>query len=57
MEIFYKKMWEIDREKARQMLIETYLNTGSIKETARLWGTSRNVVRKWLKIRSTGMKD
>ncbi len=49
MEILYKKMWEIDKLEARKMLIESYQNTGSIKKTAYLWGTSRNVVRKWIK--------
>jgi len=29
-------------------LVETYLQTGSITETARRWHTSRNVVRKWV---------
>ena len=49
MEILYKKMWEIDKYQARKMLIETYQKTGSIKKTAYLWGTSRNVVRKWVR--------
>jgi len=46
MEILYKKMWGIDKLEARKMLIESYQKTGSIKKTAYLWGTSRNVVRK-----------
>ncbi|MBC7220520.1 helix-turn-helix domain-containing protein [Candidatus Bipolaricaulota bacterium] len=28
--------------------VETYLETGSVAETARRWHTSRNVVRKWV---------
>ena len=46
MEILYKKMWKIDKLEARKMIIESYQKAGSIKETAYLWGTSRNVVRK-----------
>jgi len=49
MEILYKKMWEIDKLEARKMLVETYQKTGSIKKTAYLWHTSRDVVRKWIK--------
>ena len=37
------------RVEARKKLIETYERTKSISKTAKLWGTSRNVVRKWLK--------
>jgi len=43
------------------MLVETYLKTGSIKKTAYLWHTSRNVVRKWVKRyrekKEVGLKD
>jgi len=49
MEILYKKMWKIDKLEARKSLVETYLKTGSIKKTACLWHTSRNLVRKWVK--------
>jgi len=38
-------------------LIETYMETGSIAETARRWHTSRNVVRKWVeRYRDDGVK-
>lgn len=30
-------------------MIQTYFDTGSIRETARRWKTSRNVVRKWVR--------
>jgi len=43
------------------MLVETYQKTGSIKKTAYLWHTSRNVVRKWVKRypekKEVGLKD
>ena len=34
---------------ARRKLIKTYEVTGSIRKTAALWGTSRLVVRKWVR--------
>ena len=49
MEIFYQEMSKIDKIEARKRVIETYLETGSIRKTARLWGTSRGVVRKWVR--------
>jgi len=39
----------MNREEARRKLVESYISTGSISNTARLWGTSRNVVRKWVR--------
>ena len=42
-------MWEIDKLEARKMLIESYQKAQSIKKTAYLWGTSRDVVRKWIR--------
>jgi len=48
MEISYQKMYQIDKLKAREMIVETYQKTGSVKMTAKLWKTSRNVVRKWI---------
>jgi transposase len=49
MEILYKKMWAINKLESRKMLIGTYQETRSIKKTAYLWATSRNVVRKWVR--------
>ncbi|MFQ6056987.1 MAG: helix-turn-helix domain-containing protein [Methanosarcinales archaeon] len=34
---------------ARKLIVETYLKNRNFSETARLWKTSRNVVRKWVK--------
>lgn len=49
MEIFYQEIQKMKRVEARKKLIKTYERTGSISKTAKLWGTSRSVVRKWLK--------
>ena len=44
----YKELYDMNPVKARLQLIKTYMQTGSIRETARRWGTSRQVVRKWV---------
>jgi len=49
MEIFYHQMCRIDKIEARKMLIKTYEETKSIRKVAKIWMTSRNVVRKWIK--------
>jgi len=49
MEIFYHELQKMKRVEARKRLIETYKKTNSIRKTAKLWGTSRNLVRKWVK--------
>ncbi|MEM3658250.1 MAG: helix-turn-helix domain-containing protein [Candidatus Hadarchaeum sp.] len=36
-------------EGTRRKLVETYMRTGSISQTAHLWGTSRALVRKWVR--------
>jgi len=48
MEVSYEEVYFMNPEEARRKLVETYLLTGSISETARRWYTSRNVVRKWV---------
>ncbi|MGC8817544.1 MAG: helix-turn-helix domain-containing protein, partial [Candidatus Hadarchaeum sp.] len=48
MDLAYKEAYAMNREAARMRLVETYLQTGSIAETARRWHTSRNLVRKWV---------
>ncbi len=49
MEIFYQEIWKMKRVKARKRLVRTYKETNSIRKTAKLWGTSRVVVRKWVR--------
>ena len=39
----------MNRIETGRLLIETYDQTGSYSETAREWGTSRHVVRKWVR--------
>ena len=47
MDLSYQEACIMHREEARRKLVESYISTGSVSNTARLWGTSRNVVRKW----------
>ena len=47
MEISYNKLYRMNREMARKLIVETYLKNRNISLTARIWKTSRNVVRKW----------
>ena len=49
MEIFYQEIQKMKRVEARKRLVETYKETKSIRKTAKLWGTSRTVVRKWIR--------
>ncbi len=42
-------LWEIDKEQARKKLVGSYQGNGSIRQTGQEWGTSRNVVRKWVR--------
>ena len=48
-ELAYREVYAMNKAKARHHLIETYARTGSISQTARSWGTSRAVVRKWVR--------
>jgi transposase-like protein len=49
MDISYRQLYNINQEEARKQIVTTYLATGSISQVARLWHTSRNVVRKWVR--------
>ncbi len=49
MEIFYQEIQKMKRVEAKKRLVETYKETKSIRKTAKLWGTSRTVVRKWIR--------
>jgi len=48
-DLAYQEIYHMNPVKARKQLVETYQETGSISYTSRLWHTSRNVVRKWVK--------
>jgi len=49
MDISYHEVYAMNKEEARRLIIETYLDTGNLSLTARLWHTSRQVVRKWVR--------
>jgi len=49
MDISYRQIYAMNKEEARKQVINGYLATGNISQVARLWHTSRNVVRKWVK--------
>ena len=48
-DLAYREVYAMNRVQARQLLLQTYEQTKSIRATARLWHTSRQVVRKWLR--------
>ncbi len=49
LDLTYREVYAMNRHQARRCLIQTYQETGSIARTARLWQTSPQVVRKWLR--------
>ena len=49
MDISYQEAYTMNKEEARRLIIETYLDTGNLSFTAHLWRTSRQVVRKWVR--------
>ena len=48
-DLAYREVYAMNRVEARHHLVRTYHETGSIRETARRWCTSRQVVRKWVR--------
>ena len=49
MEVLYQEMYKMKSAEARKWLVTTYREIKSIRKTAKLWGTSRFVVRKSLR--------
>ena len=49
MDISYREIYAMNKEEARKQIVSSYLTSGNISQVARLWHTSRNVVRKWVK--------
>lgn len=49
MDISYKEIYAMNKEEARKQVVDTYFTVGSISQVARLWHTSRNVIRKWVR--------
>jgi putative transposase len=48
-DLAYGELYDMNPVKARMHLVRTYEQTGSIRETAHRWRTSRQVVRKWVR--------
>ena len=48
-ELAYWEVYAMNRVEARRRLIQSYQETGSYSDTARLWHTSRHLVRKWVR--------
>jgi len=48
-DLAYRTIHAMNLVKARRQLMKTYQETSSIRETARRWHTSRQVVRKWVR--------
>lgn len=48
-ELAYWQVYTMNRFEARRRLVQTYQQTGSIRKTAHMWRTSRQVVRKWVR--------
>jgi transposase len=61
MDISYGQLYKMNQEEARKEIVHSYLACGNISRVARLWQTSRNVVRKWVsrfeKDGEEGLKD
>ena len=49
LQLSYQKLYNIDPVEARKELLKTFEETQSISQTAKLWQTSTNLVRKWKK--------
>ncbi len=48
-ELAYRQVYTMNSIEARKLLIATYQEAKSIRKTARIWKTSRQVVRKWVR--------
>ena len=46
-DLAYGEVYTMTREKARMLLVQEYLQTGSFSKAAKTWHTSRRIVRKW----------
>jgi putative transposase len=49
MDVCYQEVYAMNKTEARKRLVKTYETTGNLSQTARLWGTSRQVVRQWVR--------
>ncbi|MGC8878199.1 MAG: hypothetical protein ACP5R2_03145 [Anaerolineae bacterium] len=48
-ELAYREIYATNAVEARERLVRSYQELGSISATARLWHTARQVVRSWLR--------
>ena len=48
-ELAYREVYVMNKIEARRHLVQSYEKTGSYSQAARLWHTSRHVVRKWVR--------
>jgi transposase-like protein len=48
-ELAYRQVYTMNPFEARKRLVQTYQQTGSVRKTAGIWHTSRQVVRKWVR--------
>ncbi|GIV15908.1 MAG: hypothetical protein KatS3mg022_1343 [Armatimonadota bacterium] len=48
MELSYNQVYHMNPIEARKQIVHTYLQTGSISHTAKVWNTSQQVVHKWV---------
>jgi len=48
-ELAYRQVYTMNPVEARKLLVATYQETKSIRKTAQVWKTSRQVVRKWVR--------
>ncbi len=56
-DLAYREVYEMNEVEARKRLVQTYLETGSIAETARQWHTSRRVVRRYQQEGEMGLRS
>jgi len=45
----YREVYTMNPTETRKLLIKAYHETKRISNTARMWKTSRNVIRKWVR--------
>jgi len=45
----YREVYTMNPTETRKLLIKAYHETKSISKTARMWKTSRDVIRKWVR--------
>ncbi len=48
-DLAYREVYTMNPIEARKLLIKTYHETKSIRKSARMWKTSRNLVRRWVR--------